>query len=1036
MNINKKVSIIVPCYNTEKYVNRCIDSIINQTYKNLEIIVVNDCSPGKMKDILEKYKRKDKRIKVINHPNNKGLFQARLSGAKIATGDYIAFLDSDDYVDFDFYRELVFSAEVEKSDMVVCNTVLENKDNKYIYNLFTTGMVKLENNEILNEYFNQKGYNYRWHTVWNKLYKMDLWKKAEKHYSMIKEHLIMTEDFAFSTVLFYYAKKMIYNDRANYFYCENDDASTSLNLLTEKKCKKNITDIKKSFLFVQHFLEEKNVYKKYQKQFVFWKSLYLKIWWNNVKNASFKKETEEELLNLILEIDGNFQEYDFTDMDNFYSVTSLFNDNLLKLKKEIISHDVISFDIFDTLILRPFYEPKDMFVLLNEYFNKLFESNGIFEFSEARVYSEMSIRNELYVKKSYEDITLNDIYDTISKQYKLPVDKLKNIKIRETELEINFCTKRETMYSIYCMCKYLNKRVVATTDMYLPRNTIERILQLNGYQNFDRIYISGEEKISKNTGNLFKHLVVEQKVSPERILHIGDNIKSDVEIPRSLKIDAFFFPKTIDLFNNYCYKENNVNFCGRLFQNFQLLNIDHTNTTDYLGNRISQALVANKFFDNPFVSFNEQSDFNCNPYLIGYYILGMHILSLSNWIINNAKEKKYDSICFQARDGYLPYLAVQKLKDAYKMKDVKINYVYCSRNSLLPLILNERKNYYKIKDYINLDKISISDFLDSLSYILKLDSDYEEILNENGLYLSDMLSDNDKFYKLIDIIYDNFYDEKKYEKYYTAAKKYFSECFVGKTATFDIGYSAKPELIISNILKKGIDTYFVHCCNDTGFKNSVYGKFKLYTFYDFKPTFTGTLREYIISSDQPSCKGYKLKNNNISIDFSDREDYTYFNKKMLEELHNGCLDFIQTYIDLFKDYNSLIELNKYYMSLPLEYYLHFSKKIDRNIFLKLKFENSLLQKIDMCDFWNDRINEYANWNLKCSSNQFNLNGEKEYTYNKFLDERVKCRNKFTKFFFYLFFDRIALRHKLKLKLNNDGRLYKFLKKIYDKFKRR
>lgn len=1033
MELNKKISVIIPCYNTEKYISRCLDSVLDQTYKDIEIIVVNDCSPGSMEKILNDYKKKDDRIKIVSHEKNKGLFQARLSGAKVATGDYIAFLDSDDYVDIDFYRELIFSAEMEKSDIVVCNTVVEDSQRRYVYNLFTTGKVELKEEEILEEYFKQKGYNYRWHTVWNKIYKMSLWKKAEGYYSDIKDHLIMTEDFAFSTVLFYYANKLVYNDRANYFYCSNDEASTSLSKLSEKKCEKNITDIGKSFTFVKNFLEKKNIYNKYSNYFEFWRALYLKIWYDNVKNAKFPENEEEKLLKIIYDIEEDFQKFDFTDKDNFYKVTSTFNEGLLQLKKQIIKNEVISFDIFDTLIIRPFYEPKDLFILLNEYFNKLFNSNGIFEFSKIRTEAEAYVREKLYKEHGYEDITLDDIYDAIAKLYDLPIDKLKKIRIKETELEINFCKRRETIYSIYNMCRYLQKRIVATTDMYLPRTTIERILDVNGYQNFDRIYISGEDKISKSTGNLFKYLVVEQAIKPDKILHIGDSIKSDIEAPKKYKINAFFFPKTIDLLNNYCSYENNANYCGRLYENFQLLNIDHSNVTEYLGNRLSLALVANKFFDNPFISYNSDSDFNCNPYLVGYYALGMHILSLSNWILNNAKEKKYDSICFQARDGYLPYLAIQKLKDAYDLSNVNINYIYCSRSALMPLILSDYKDFYKIQDYLTLKYVSIGDLLKSLKNVLTLDNNYEKILNDNGLFLSDLLDDKDRFYKLIDIIYNNFYDKKKYNSYYDTAKKYFSDYFIGNSATFDIGYSAKPEVIISDVIGKKIDTYFIHCCNDTGYKNSKYGKFNLYTFYDYKPTFTGTLREYMISSDSPSCVGYKMVNKKVEIEFGSADNYSYFNEKMLDELQIGCLDFVEKYITIFGEYKDIIELNRYYMSLPFEYYLHYSKPIDRDIFFNLKFQNNVSEEIDMLEFWNDRLNDYSKYNNQYNGKQNTYGG---YTYNAFLDERVRCRNKLIKFFFYLTFDRVALRHKIKNKLNNNGFLYIFLRKIYRFFRRK
>ena len=93
-----KISIVIPVYNTEKYFRRCIKSVLQQSYKNLEIIVVDDGSTGNIRDIIQEYIQQDNRIQFICHLENKGLFQARLTGASKATGQYIAFLDSDDYV--------------------------------------------------------------------------------------------------------------------------------------------------------------------------------------------------------------------------------------------------------------------------------------------------------------------------------------------------------------------------------------------------------------------------------------------------------------------------------------------------------------------------------------------------------------------------------------------------------------------------------------------------------------------------------------------------------------------------------------------------------------------------------------------------------------------------------------------------------------------------------------------------------------------------------------------------------------------------
>ena len=134
MLTNKIISIIIPCYGTEKYIDRCLNSILNQTYKNLEIILVNDASKGNMQEILDSYKAKDERIKVFTHDENMGLFRTRVDGSKIATGDYIAFVDSDDYVEADYFREQLMAGINYDADIVMSNFVNDNAGNKYIYN--------------------------------------------------------------------------------------------------------------------------------------------------------------------------------------------------------------------------------------------------------------------------------------------------------------------------------------------------------------------------------------------------------------------------------------------------------------------------------------------------------------------------------------------------------------------------------------------------------------------------------------------------------------------------------------------------------------------------------------------------------------------------------------------------------------------------------------------------------------------------------------------------------------------------------------
>ena len=124
------ISVIVPIYNVEKYLDRCVGSIINQTYKNLEIILVDDGSPDNCPQMCDDYAKKDSRIKVV-HKENGGLSDARNAGMKVATGEYVSFIDSDDYISLDFYETLLETIVDNDSDIVECSVVKFYEDNSF-----------------------------------------------------------------------------------------------------------------------------------------------------------------------------------------------------------------------------------------------------------------------------------------------------------------------------------------------------------------------------------------------------------------------------------------------------------------------------------------------------------------------------------------------------------------------------------------------------------------------------------------------------------------------------------------------------------------------------------------------------------------------------------------------------------------------------------------------------------------------------------------------------------------------------------------
>lgn len=170
--MNDLISIIVPVYNVEKYINKCIESIVNQTYKNLEIILVDDGSPDNCPKMCDDWAEKDSRIKVI-HKTNGGLSDARNAGLSVASGDYIAFIDSDDFIEIDFYEKLYNVIKDTNCDISICNLKMVYESKNIIDN--TSDTLKITQystieamSALIDDIIRQ--------VVWNKLYKADVIK--------------------------------------------------------------------------------------------------------------------------------------------------------------------------------------------------------------------------------------------------------------------------------------------------------------------------------------------------------------------------------------------------------------------------------------------------------------------------------------------------------------------------------------------------------------------------------------------------------------------------------------------------------------------------------------------------------------------------------------------------------------------------------------------------------------------------------------------------------------------------------------------
>ncbi|WP_343338753.1 Undecaprenyl-phosphate 4-deoxy-4-formamido-L-arabinose transferase [Terrisporobacter petrolearius] len=211
--MEKKISVIVPIYNVEQYLRKCVDSIINQTYKNLEIILVDDGSPDNCPTICDEYAKKDKRVRVI-HKKNGGLSDARNAGLEIVTCDFITFVDSDDWIKLDTYEIMMKAMNEYNADIVVSNInyVYDNKVNKK----YNEGKIHVFNkeeamNELIHDGLVQA-------VVWNKLYKKDLINDMKFKVGKINE------DEFFTYKICAKAEKVVYMPNTLYQYRQRENS--------------------------------------------------------------------------------------------------------------------------------------------------------------------------------------------------------------------------------------------------------------------------------------------------------------------------------------------------------------------------------------------------------------------------------------------------------------------------------------------------------------------------------------------------------------------------------------------------------------------------------------------------------------------------------------------------------------------------------------------------------------------------------------------------------------------------------------------
>lgn len=422
------------------------------------------------------------------------------------------------------------------------------------------------------------------------------------------------------------------------------------------------------------------------------------------------------------------------------------------LKQKIDSHQVISFDIFDTLIMRAYERPVDLFAHIEI-------SLGIDSFRAKREQAEKKAR-ALAFKRGADEITIDEIYDLLPKKWAY----LKDIEVGQ---ELRVCKQDLRMHAVFEYALNRGKTVVIASDMYLPKNIIEKILEKNGYTGYTHLFLSSDTLRNKVTGNMFRDIMEFSGVAAHEILHIGDNLISDYDSPRAMGIDCFLYESAKKL----NIKDDEENFFNTL-----------SSYSDSIPISIAKSLFL---IDAP----HEKDTWE----RFGYRYGGLMTYGFCIWLKNHFEKNKVKKAFFMSRDGFIPRKAFSIL-----YPDFITDYFFGSRRAYLFCGMKDIKSILLyLVDQIG-NGCSFEEYYNSLCI------DNDEIKEKYNEYFNNrIINENDKN-KLKEFFIENEYLFKKYAEYerniaieYMKKKNFIEE----NTAIVDIGWSLSIQKNLESTLK-------------------------------------------------------------------------------------------------------------------------------------------------------------------------------------------------------------------------------------------
>lgn len=509
--------------------------------------------------------------------------------------------------------------------------------------------------------------------------------------------------------------------------------------------------------------------------------------------------------------------------------------------------EVVSFDIYDTLLKRNVVDPIDVFSLVELKYNTNSEKK-VHNFAHLRITAE----KEAIRKSIKEDVDIYEIYSYLDLEAR---DELLQI---ELQIEREIVVSNLKVKSFFDYVLSLGKRVIIISDMYLPRSTIEGILQNNGYLGYEKIYVSSELGRRKSTGTMFDLVLSDLNISSSKIVHIGDAIKGDFLMPLKKGINSLLIRRSV---------------CNTLYAK--------KNRCD---NLLSEILYS---FINNHVSGGRL-------FRIGYETLGPVLYGFCKWIHEEKINNKLSQLLFFSRDGQLIYKCYKKM-----YPEDNIRYVYFSRRSLTVPIICKLKTKCEVLSIIPVNRYTeLSSLLARLGIVY---DDYAKTIETFGYkkgqyYHKEYYLEDEKFDRLYKTLLPQIMSNS--QKEYDKLSIYFDslECN-GKVGLVDIGWEGTIQTAMekflslrnSNVVIQGL--YCGIMKSSSRYSGYLYSP-KCNDLEDALMSFSG-LFEMFLSADHGSVFSYDTDGSVIFCPFEyDVNAKAKQEYKEIKEVQNGALSFV------------------------------------------------------------------------------------------------------------------------------------------------